>query len=183
LNDLLRLLNRSADAVRGDGARAGGAGPGRAESLALALDRLRGLVWEEAAPPQPRRSGPGDSAELERLIHLALDRPDHKLAAYGTLVPGERNHDRVAALGGSWQRCYVRGRRWTAADGDPAFRWSPDEPEVEAMLLVSDRLPSAWADLDRFEGSPYRRHLVPVRAEETHHVAYLYESVGEGRKG
>jgi len=113
---------------------------------------------------------------LERVVHLVLGRPDRKLAAYGTLVPGERNHHHVAGLGGTWQRCFVRGRRWTADDGDPRFLWDPREPEVEAMLLVSDQLPDAWPRLDSFEGEPYRRHLVPARAEDAHHVVYLYEA-------
>lgn len=115
----------------------------------------------------------------ERVVHLALQRPDHKLVAYGTLVPGGPNHDRVKRLRGTWQPCFVRGRRWTAADGDPAFRWDPAGPEIAAMLLVSDDLPAAWPGLDRFEGSPYRRHLVPVRGEDAHHVAYLYESADQ----
>jgi gamma-glutamylcyclotransferase (GGCT)/AIG2-like uncharacterized protein YtfP len=158
LDDLLADLNRSADAS-GGASRAG-----QTESLRRLLDRLGS---------RPRT---GSVAGLERAVLDALGRPDRKLAAYGTLVPGERNHHHVAGLGGTWRRCFVRGRRWTAADGDPRFRGDPRAPEVEAMLLVSSRLPSAWRRLDRFEGRPYRRHLVPVRVKDAHHVAYLYEA-------
>ncbi len=83
----------------------------------------------------------------------------------------------MSALRGAWAACFVRGRRWTAQDGDPGFLWNPADPEVDAMLLVSEDLPAAWPELDRFEGIPYRRHLVPVRAPDAWHVAYLYDRV------
>ena len=160
---------------------------GRTAALLSTLDELAGLLGrgrtdpvallEDSLPTQelqaPRqRAAPA----LELAVHRLLGQPEHKLAAYGTLVPGDRNHGRVAHLRGAWQRCFVRGSRWTGADGDPRFRWNPDDPEVDAMLLVSRDLPSAWAELDRFEGRAYRRRLVPLRAEDGHHVAYLYES-------
>jgi gamma-glutamylcyclotransferase (GGCT)/AIG2-like uncharacterized protein YtfP len=173
-------LSRAGDAGSGaPGAAPNAAGSRRVEELGLALERLHQLL----AGGGTRWTGTRTAGvrELVERIHAALERPDQKLVAYGTLVPGGVNHNRVAALGGSWLRCFVRGRRWTASDGDPAFRWSPADPEITAMLLVSDQLPSAWPALDRFEGSPYRRRLVPVRVpaagEDVHHVAYVYESV------
>jgi gamma-glutamylcyclotransferase (GGCT)/AIG2-like uncharacterized protein YtfP len=185
LDEILMELNRSAD----------GAGEAnldeRADSLVRAFGRLEALLGPRQggaerlvarnlhAPSRHGRATAETVAEFLSLLHVALERPDHKLAAYGTLVQGGRNHDRVAALRGAWQRCFVRGSRWTAADGDPVFRWNPGEPEVAAMLLVSEDLPSTWPELDRFEGGPYRRHLVPVRAEDGHHVASLYESVAQ----
>ena len=193
LNEVLACLNRAADGA-GEATIAG-----RADLLFRALDRLSSLT--DALSQEVRRTllnsaefsklgrfrqsaKPEDvtAEQLARwhtLVHVILERPDQKLAAYGTLVPGGRNHRRVAHLGGTWQRCFVRGGRWTAADGDPRFRWSPDDPEVDAMLLVSEDLPSAWPELDRFERSEYRRHLVPVRGEDAHHVAYLYESADQ----
>jgi gamma-glutamylcyclotransferase (GGCT)/AIG2-like uncharacterized protein YtfP len=182
LDELLAGVNRSVEAV-------GEARPrGRTDSLRRVLGRLEILLGP--APAGAGRSARDrhghapveeEAAVLLARVHAALGRPDRKLAAYGTLVPGGVNHGRVAALRGTWQRCFVRGRRWTAADGDPAFRWNPAGPECAAMLLVSDLLPSAWPDLDRFEGSPYRRRLVPVRVpldgEDAHHVAYVYESI------
>jgi gamma-glutamylcyclotransferase (GGCT)/AIG2-like uncharacterized protein YtfP len=181
LDELLAEVNCSLE-----GAAASGVG-GRAEALRRALDRLASLLGPAPAGAEslaPAASGGAAANQEEGLLarlHAALGRPDHKLVAYGTLVPGGVNHGRVASLGGTWRRCFVRGRRWTAADGDPAFRWCAADPEIEAMLLVSERLPSAWPDLDRFEGSPYRRRLVPVRVppggEDAHQVAYVYESV------
>jgi gamma-glutamylcyclotransferase (GGCT)/AIG2-like uncharacterized protein YtfP len=192
---LLRVLHELANLFRGAGLMAlltkalspeeqrtllKSAGVGRLAGEGATVEKLASLLSTLQRDEAVRRRV---LSVQERVVHLVLGRPDHKLAAYGTLVPGERNHRRVAHLGGTWRRCLVRGRRWTAEDGDPRFRWHPGEPELDAMLLVSDQLPAAWRELDRFEGSPYRRCLVPVRVpaggEDEHQVAYLYESADQ----
>jgi gamma-glutamylcyclotransferase (GGCT)/AIG2-like uncharacterized protein YtfP len=184
LNEILARLNRSAD---GAGERAIAE---RTAMLSSALDELAGLLGRGRTDPVALLEHSLSTQELQALrqraapalelaVHRLLGQPEHKLAAYGTLVPGERNHRCVEHLRGAWQRCFVHGSRWTGADGDPRFRWDPDYPEVDAMLLVSKDLPSAWAELDRFEGSAYRRRLVPLRAEDGYHVAYLYESADQ----
>lgn len=101
-----------------------------------------------------------------------------RLAVYGTLAPGEANHAVVADLPGRWSRGIVHGERsevgWGMTHGFPALRWRPDGPAVPVHLLVSEGLPAAWERLDTFEGSAYRRILVPVTTDEGRILANIY---------
>lgn len=118
--------------------------------------------------------------DLERVLEAVFG-PSRRLAAYGSLMPGELNHERVTALGGTWHDGHVRGdwspTGWGATLGFPAIRWRPDGERVPVMLLVSDDLPAAWGRLDRFEGDEYCRILVPVYDDAgLLAVANLYEA-------
>ena len=89
------------------------------------------------------------------------------LAVYGSLAPGRENHHVIAHLAGEWRDGSVTGdlhaTGWGAALGFPALRWRSDGPRVPVRVLQSDRLTVAeWARLDEFEGTEYRRILVPV---------------------
>jgi len=109
-----------------------------------------------------------------------------RLAVYGSLVPGEVNHHVIADLPGTWEDCIVTGMLHPAepADGSafPALRWRAGGPPVAAHLLVSDALPAQWARLDAFEGTAYRRILVPVHSESGAllAVANLYADATDG---
>jgi gamma-glutamylcyclotransferase (GGCT)/AIG2-like uncharacterized protein YtfP len=147
---------------------------------------------------------PEHSRELERTLALvnSMDRaawpddvldalfefPRTRLAAYGTLRPGESNHAMLADLGGAWVDGTVQGVRFMA-NGYPAFRSSaplyeagqagPDPDQVPVSVLTSAALPSDWPRLDEFEGRDYRRILAPVRLlDGVYRVAYLYEYIG-----
>lgn len=92
--------------------------------------------------------------------------PEHVLAVYGTLRPGESNHDVVADLRGRWLTGTVRGRlgvkRSGTYHGYPAVRL--DQPgRVPVAVLVSPELPAHWWRLDEFEGPEYRRVVAEVR--------------------
>ena len=55
--------------------------------------------------------------------------------------------------------------------------WEPAGDPIPVRLLLSDALPRHWARLDEFEGSEYRRILVPVdRADGSVEIANLYEA-------
>ena len=110
----------------------------------------------------------------EMLVDLFLDRPTRKLVVYGTLAPGQPNHHIIAGIAGSWFDCVVRGSI-RSEGGLPVFAWNPSGPEVRAQLFVSADLPESWAQIDAFEGSPYRRHLIPVKQEGDFAVANVYE--------
>ena len=105
------------------------------------------------------------SAEAERRLDARF-RTSETLAVYGTLAPGEPNHDVVAPLGGEWTDGFVEGDLhpvgWGASLGYPAFRPRAGGPPVAVRVLKSPGLPDAWPELDRFEGEEYRRILVPV---------------------
>lgn len=95
--------------------------------------------------------------------------PEHRLAVYGSLAPGERNHDRVAHLAGKWFEGTVRGhlrdRAWGAGIGFPALIPDPAGDRVPVQVLESPALPAEWDALDAFEGEEYRRVVVTVDTE------------------
>ena len=66
------------------------------------------------------------------------------LAVYGTLAPGKPNHHVVAPL------------------GYPAFNPRIGGAAIPVHVLTSPALPSAFPELDDFEGHEYRRILIPV---------------------
>jgi gamma-glutamylcyclotransferase (GGCT)/AIG2-like uncharacterized protein YtfP len=115
---------------------------------------------------------------LERLAQGAFHAADH-LIVYGSLSPGAPNHGRLVPLGGTWERGWVEGDReqvgWGAELGYPALRWRPGGPRVTAHLLRSKALREHWPELDRYEGSAYRRILVPFFPDRgLRVVGYLY---------
>jgi gamma-glutamylcyclotransferase (GGCT)/AIG2-like uncharacterized protein YtfP len=106
------------------------------------------------------------------------DLPNTRLAAYGTLAPGESNHAMLADLPGTWVKGTVEGVRFMA-NGFPACVWRPGNGQVHVSVLTSSALPAHWARLDEFEGDDYRRILVPVTlASGGILVANLYEYIG-----
>ncbi len=89
-----------------------------------------------------------------------------RLAVYGTLAPGQCNHHIIAPLRGSWTEGSVRGvlhnAEWVTAGGFPSFTHDPNGALVPVQVLESADLPRHWERLDQFEGSEYRRIVVPV---------------------
>jgi gamma-glutamylcyclotransferase (GGCT)/AIG2-like uncharacterized protein YtfP len=85
--------------------------------------------------------------------------PDQRLAAYGSLRPGEQHADVLAAVRGEWEPVTLRGDlAWV--DGYPVLVPRADGPEVAAAVLTSPDLPDAWPIIDEFEGPAYRRVVV-----------------------
>lgn len=114
----------------------------------------------------------------------------HRLAVYGSLAPGEANHDQLAGLEGRWEEGWVRGRLhdrgWGAAEGFPGLVPDPDGDRVRVQVFRSADLPGAWQRLDRFEGREYERVVVPVEGlGEGTLPCWIYvlrvEPGGEGR--
>lgn len=107
---------------------------------------------------------------------------DERLATYGTLAPGRRNHHQVAGLNGRWLTGTVRGtlaqRGWGSALGYPALTPAADGDEVEVHLFVSPDLPQHWARLDAFEGDEYRRARIMVQTEDGPIEAWIYVDAG-----
>ena len=104
---------------------------------------------------------------VERLVEALLDHPERRLAAYGSLLPGENNHHYVAMLVGRWVDGTVEGtlhdRGWGAREGYPGFVPAVPGDGVAVKVFESRALPAAWDRLDAFEGTAYRRILAPVR--------------------
>jgi gamma-glutamylcyclotransferase (GGCT)/AIG2-like uncharacterized protein YtfP len=100
------------------------------------------------------------------------------LAVYGTLAPGRPNHHVVAPLGGEWTAGIVEGdllaEGWGAPLGYPAFNPRVGGADVPVHVLTSPALPSAFSELDAFEGHEYRRILIPVFTADPPAVRRLY---------
>jgi len=107
------------------------------------------------------------------LVDLILDRPSRKLVAYGTLRPGGPNEKVLEGLKGTWNECLVHGS--IREDGGLFhFNWDLNANPIEAWLFESPDLADSWEQLDRFEGSRYRRHLVPVVVKDVCIVANVF---------
>jgi gamma-glutamylcyclotransferase (GGCT)/AIG2-like uncharacterized protein YtfP len=125
------------------------------------VDAANAARRQAGAPPGAREGRTDAEAQLESLF-----RTGERLAVYGTLAPGRQNHHIVEPLGGRWTEGVVEGdlfrHGWGTAIGFPALRLRLGGPAVPVHVLTSTALPSAWTDLDAFEGPEYRRVLVPV---------------------
>ena len=103
---------------------------------------------------------------------------DSRLATYGTLSPGRRNHRQLAGLKGQWRRGTVRGRLaeigWAAALGFPGLNLDPAGPLLEVFLFESPDLPAHWPRLDAFEGPGYRRVVTQVCTTDGELDAWIY---------
>lgn len=153
------------------------------EQLVEAANAVR---WQGGGSARAEEPG---AADAERRLDTRF-RTGHTLAVYGTLAPGQPNHQVVAPLGGEWAEGLIEGDLlplgWGAALGYPAFRPRVGGPPVAVQVLTAAKLAAAWPDLDRFEGPGYRRILVPVfRAGSTdehrlYTVANLYAAAEAG---
>jgi gamma-glutamylcyclotransferase (GGCT)/AIG2-like uncharacterized protein YtfP len=101
-------------------------------------------------------------SELESQYHTS-----HRLAVYGSLAPGRKNHNQLADLAGAWEHnLYVEGELidggWGLQLGYPSLQWKSGGARIDVALFVSRSMPDHWDRLDRFEGEDYSRILVPV---------------------
>jgi gamma-glutamylcyclotransferase (GGCT)/AIG2-like uncharacterized protein YtfP len=150
--------------------------------LIAAANAARGWhdATEQAVPPN------AFDAE-QRLDSLFAVR--RTLAVYGTLAPGRPKHHVVAPLGGEWAPGIVEGdllaEGWGAPLGFPAFNPRIGGAAIPVHVLTSPALPSAFPELDDFEGPEYRRILIPVftagppAMRRLYTVANIYAAAGE----
>ena len=111
---------------------------------------------------------------LQRLLlNVLLDYPDRQLAVYGTLAPGNMNHKAISDIQGDWEDCTVNGHVYEI-NGLPFFDWQPRGHSIKAQLFISDILSSSWERLDQFEGSKYKRILIPVTKSNGICIANIY---------
>lgn len=114
---------------------------------------------------------------LQRLLlNLLLDYPDRKLVVYGTLAPENVNHHIISDIQGNWEDCTVNGHV-SKINGLPIFVWEPRGPSLKAQMFTSSVLPSRWKQIDEFEGSYYRRILIPVARNDEIAIANVYVAI------
>lgn len=124
-----------------------------------------------------RERARGTPAEVvvEQLLE-ALFGASCRLAAYGTLRPGESNHHWLEGIEGTWQDGFVLGSLGEA-NGYPILRLDPKGERIPVGVFVSPGLPHHWRRLDWLEGSNYRRSLCAVHGDkEGPIVANIYEA-------
>ena len=104
-----------------------------------------------------------------------------RLAIYGSLAPGQANHQQLADLKGRWYRGTVQGKRIEAGWGTtldfPGLILDPTGSAVDVYLFESSDLPNHWSRLDEFEGPGYRRVVTRVCTAEGDVSAYIYAVV------
>lgn len=130
------------------------AGQGSQDELRAAFGAL-GVDWGEDSA----------AAKAEEELERRLGAPSTRLAAYGSLRPGELHHDLVGQLPGKWWPATTTGRIGES-EGYPVLHWDVRGPLVNLMVLESNELLSHWAELDAFEGEGYLRSLLPVETGE-----------------
>lgn len=101
-----------------------------------------------------------------------------RLATYGTLRPGERNHGQVSGLRGQWLQGSVRGHLldagWGAGYGFPGLVLDDGGGSIPVAVLESPDLDAHWGRLDEFEGDEYRRVRVTVATDGGSVEAFIY---------
>lgn len=98
---------------------------------------------------------------LRKLISILFEGPDIRIALYGTLRPGQVNHNVISNIVGVWKKGTVNGRIEYKC-GLPIFRWEINKDNVEVDVLISEDLLNEYSRLDRFEGTAYIRQWIPV---------------------
>ena len=107
------------------------------------------------------------------IMNLLFENSDHKLVVYGTLAPGKVNHEILSSIEGTWDKCKINGHIFKK-NGLPYFARDPNESQIEAHLFSSNLLPDSWNRLDQFEGSGYKRVLIPVTRTQGICVASIF---------
>lgn len=119
---------------------------------------------------------------IDRLVEALLEFPERRLAAYGSLLPGQENHHQISGLMGEWIDGHVEGIIHLDGSSEeeqfPKLVWDLSGNSETVRVLHSAALPECWDRLDEFEGRfSYRRSLVPVRTDQGTLVCNLYEFV------
>ncbi|MEO1620595.1 MAG: gamma-glutamylcyclotransferase family protein [Cyanobacteria bacterium J06632_3] len=107
-----------------------------------------------------------------------------RLFVYGTLAPGQINHNFLENIKGVWEPATLRGNLiqagWGAEMGCPGIVPAENGDEVPGFVLSSEQLIDHWSRLDEFEGAEYERVMVSVTlANEQNVEAYVYALKGD----
>ncbi len=97
---------------------------------------------------------------------------DSRLAVYGTLRPGQENHDLVDELQVEAHGTVTGRLTWW--EGYPVLIIEPGGRPVPVVVLTSPFLRDRFDELDRFEGPAYRREIVVVELDDGPVRAHCY---------
>jgi gamma-glutamylcyclotransferase (GGCT)/AIG2-like uncharacterized protein YtfP len=104
---------------------------------------------------------------------------ERRLFVYGTLAPGQANHELLVNLQGSWHKGTVSGYLYPNGIGPtagyPVVDLTGPAQSIEGFILISDALPGHWLMLDDFEGEGYRRVKTMVTLPDKSRLeAFIY---------
>lgn len=152
--------------------------PDELENLPEALhqDAELGRLWDSVMKTATEENGAEAFAlcqKLEELVADKLEQPERRLACYGSLRPGQKNHHIVADIAGQWLPGTIYGET-EEEFGYPVFTWQMDGNPIAVEVLCSEQLPANYPRIDEFEGFNYRRVLVPVKMKAGFIACSLY---------
>ena len=116
---------------------------------------------------------------LNLIFENIFDFPMNRLAVYGTLLPGEVNHETISGIDGQWIDGKIAGRK-EIKNGFPTFIWALNEEILNIKIFISELLPNEYERLDRFEGDLYERIWVPVQHNGIAHICNIYSCNATG---
>jgi gamma-glutamylcyclotransferase (GGCT)/AIG2-like uncharacterized protein YtfP len=135
--------------------------------------------WTRSRDPRARETS---VTPLEKLFDILFDFPSQRLAVYGSLRPHESNAAQLANVEGHWRDGTVQGI--VEQPGEYLeFTWVMAAPPVSVKVLSAARLEDHFPRLDHFEGSRYRRILVPVMIDGLVSITNLYEGTRNRASG
>lgn len=161
---------------------------GDLKNLLIKLAKLLYMVRSNIAHGNKTSQGP-DEAKAERdksicqiicpilqsILDLIFDNPVNRLLVYGTLAPGQVNEKILSGIPGIWTEGFVKGMVETR-NGLPEFKWRTNSDEIKIKVFNSDVLVQHIEKINKFEGSNYRRILIPVRVSPSlFSVGFIYE--------
>ena len=110
---------------------------------------------------------------LKLIIEEFYGNPTKKFFVYGTLLPGGKNHQIMKEIDGVWEDFTTSGVL-SKKDGLEYFNWDPKSiRSVKGKLFKSEDLSLHWDDIDRFEGSRYKRQIA-YNQNENNIIVFSY---------
>lgn len=161
LNDILRTINRVRLAAS------------KVDAFDQFMSELGTVTGGELLQGTLLRMRESGHALEESMEHL-FDHPSRRLAAYGSLRPGESNAHQMNGIEGTWLHGTIPGIIEQPTEY-LEFNWIPESPPVAVMVMSAFNLPQHYRRLDQFEGPDYVRTWVPVTIAGVVQVCNTYE--------
>ena len=100
------------------------------------------------------------------------------LFVYGTLKPGSEAHYYLARIHGIWSDAYCYGN-WIKHTniGYPVISLDDNGVKIKGKLFFSKQLKNIIYEIDKYEGSQYKRSVTTVYLDNGSSVkSYVYEA-------
>ena len=100
------------------------------------------------------------------------------LFVYGTLKPGGEAHYYLGRMHGIWSDAYCYGNWIAHTDiGYPIISLNDNGEKIKGKLFFSKQLKNIICEIDKYEGSKYKRSVTTVYLDNGSSVkSYVYEA-------